>query len=61
MKKVIHILMISMIMAGLVLVFAGPSTAKPIKFKAVAFLPVSLIDVEGFNIFTRMKSALYSR
>jgi TRAP-type C4-dicarboxylate transport system substrate-binding protein len=54
MKKVIHILIISMIVSGLVLVFAGPSTAKPVKFKAVAFLPVNMDDVKGMRLFIDM-------
>jgi TRAP-type C4-dicarboxylate transport system substrate-binding protein len=48
MKKVIHILVISLIMAGLVLAFAGPSTAKPIKFKAVTFLRVGEMATNYF-------------
>ena len=54
MKKVIYFFVVMMIVTGLVLGFTGPSAAKPIKFKAVAFLPVSNTDVGGFRIFVDM-------
>jgi len=54
MKKVLFVGITVMVMAGLVLGFAAPSVAKPIKFKAVAFLPVNNADVKGFRIFADM-------
>jgi TRAP-type C4-dicarboxylate transport system substrate-binding protein len=39
---------------GLVFGVAGPSAAKPVKFKAVAFLPVNNVDVKGFRMFIDM-------
>ena len=54
MKKLGFVLITSMVMAGLIFGFATPSVAKPIKFKAVAFLPVNFEDVAGFRIFVDM-------
>lgn len=51
MKKVFYVLFVVMAMAGLVLGSATLSTAKPVKFKAVSFLPVNNMDVRGFRMF----------
>jgi TRAP-type C4-dicarboxylate transport system substrate-binding protein len=39
------------VIAGLVLAWACLSAAGPVKFKAVAFLPINNANVAGFNIF----------
>ena len=54
MRRVLLVGIAVMVMAGLVLGYAAPSVAKPVKFKAVAFLPVNNDDVRGFKIFTEM-------
>ena len=54
MKKVLFVGIAVMVVAGLVLGYAAPSVAKPVKFKAVAFLPVNNDDVRGFKIFAEM-------
>jgi len=52
MKKFSYILVSVVVMAGLI--FAAPSIAKPVKFKAVAFLPVNMDHVAGLRIFADM-------
>ncbi len=53
MKKVIIALVAMMVVGLLMFWFAAPTTAlaKPVKFKAVAFLPVNNVNVAGFKIF----------
>ena len=51
MKKFFNYVTLVMVIVGLVLGLVGPSAAKPVKFKAVAFLPVNNVDVKGFRIF----------
>jgi len=53
MKKGIITMVTVMVVGLLMFGFAAPTTAlaKPVKFKAVAFLPVNNANVEGFNIF----------
>lgn len=51
MRKITYILVAGMVAVSLMFGFAAPSTAKPVKFKAVAFLPVNNLDVKGFKIF----------
>jgi len=53
MKKAIITMVTVMVVGLLIFGFAAPTTAlaKPVKFKAVAFLPVNNANVAGFNIF----------
>ena len=53
MKKGIITMVTVMVVGLLMFGFAAPTTAlaKPVKFKAVAFLPVNNANVAGFNIF----------
>ena len=53
MKKGIIIMVTATVVGLLIFGFAAPTTAlaKPVKFKAVAFLPVNNANVAGFNIF----------
>lgn len=54
MGKLGYALVAVIVAVGLVFGFAGPSAAKPVKFKAVAFLPVNNVDVKGFRMFIDM-------
>jgi TRAP-type C4-dicarboxylate transport system substrate-binding protein len=54
MKRAIYVFVAIMVIAGFVFGFAAQSSAKPVKFKAVAFLPVNNADVGGFRIFMDM-------
>ncbi|MDP6179265.1 MAG: TRAP transporter substrate-binding protein DctP [Desulfatiglandales bacterium] len=54
MGKLGYVLVAVIVAVGLVFGFAGPSAAKPVKFKAVAFLPVNKVDVKGFRMFIDM-------
>ena len=53
MKKVMIALVAMMVVGLLMFWFAAPTIAlaKPVKFKAVAFLPVNNVNVAGFKIF----------
>jgi len=54
MKKLLQHLLVVSVLVCLVIGFSSQSIAKPVKFKAVAFLPSNNIDVKGFNIFIDM-------
>ena len=51
MRKPWNALIIAVVLAGLVFAYPLLSLAKPVTFKAVAFLPVNNANVVGFNIF----------
>jgi TRAP-type C4-dicarboxylate transport system substrate-binding protein len=53
MQKFIHALIVVIVVMGFLFVNTTPSSAEPIKFKAVAFLPVNNANVVGFNIFAK--------
>lgn len=53
MKKFIHALIAVIVVMGFLFVNTISSSAEPIKFKAVAFLPVNNANVVGFNIFAK--------
>ena len=53
MKKLLIASVTVMVIGALMLLFSAPAPAlaKPLKFKAVAFLPVNNANVAGFKIF----------
>ena len=53
MKRALYSLFTIMVMVGLFFGGLAVSEAKPVKFKAVAFLPVNNANVAGFNIFIK--------
>jgi len=54
MKNVRYAVIAGVIVVCLALLYAPQCTAKPVKLKAVAFLPVNNANVAGFNIFVDM-------
>lgn len=54
MKRIRSVLIVTIVMVGLVFAYAPFVAAKPLKCKAVAFLPVNNANVAGFNIFVDM-------
>ncbi len=51
MKRVKHAVIAAAAIVGFILADVSPCAAEPVKFKAVAFLPVNNANVAGFNIF----------
>jgi len=54
MKKIIFVLVAIFVVGAFMLGNVTISTAKPVKFKAVAFLPVNNDDTKGLRIFIEM-------